>query len=425
MVATLTRHTKTIARRCVSCRKPAPEPFTAFCACGAMIEVEYDLAHAALHPSANPLERFFDLLPAENAENLLKWDTPYTPCVHARRLGKILGMDRLHLKDESVLPTGTTKDRMARVALAYLWESGVRSFTTSSTGNSSTAYAHAIPRFPGMRMALFTAELFGERVDYGEGDQVQPFVLRDATFVDAFNAAGQFAKRFGMVSERGFFNPGRREGLKLAFLEAVDQIPTPIDWYVQAVSSAMGVYGTYKAARELHTLGAIARLPRLLCVQQDTCAPMVSAFRDGSPAVRPKDIVARPTGIAKAILRGDPSRVYPYVRDCVIESRGDMIAVSEADIREARRMVEELEGLRPCFSAAAALAGLVKQVRAGRFPVHDTVMVNLTGSDRPPKPSAQRLHYLKRVGEEWEAEDPTDDLAAALRGAAPTSETQA
>src|SRR5256886_15862678 len=126
--------------------------------------------------------------------------------------------------------------------------------------------------------------------------------MRDASFVDAATYAGSYARQHGLVSESGFFNPGRREGLKLAFLEAAEQVPRPIDWYVQAVSSAMGVYGVYKGAKELHALELGERPPRLLCVQQETCAPMVAAWEDGSDRIRPEHIVERPAGIAKPIL---------------------------------------------------------------------------------------------------------------------------
>ena len=404
---------KTLDRRCVSCRRPAAEAFAAFCSCGGMIEAEYDLETAVLRTSPNSLVRFFDILPVCDS-NLIRWDTPYTPCVHAKALGGLLGMPRLYLKDETVLPTGTTKDRMARIAAAYLWECGVRRFCTSSTGNSSTAYAHALTKFPEMRMVLFTAEDFGARVDYGTGSQVTPFVLRDATFVDAFNCASQFARDLGLVSERGFFNPGRREGLKLAFLEATDQVPGAIDWYVQAVSSAMGVYGTYKGARELTAMGRIERVPRLLCVQQDTCAPMVRAFEEGSETIKSHHVVHRPTGIAKAILRGDPSRAYPYVRGIVVESGGTFTSVSEAQIREARTMIEEYENISPCFSASAAFAGLTRLVRENRFPVNDTVVVNLTGRDRPVTPVADTVRFLIKHGDRWVPEDPTTDLAHTL-----------
>jgi threonine synthase len=265
-----------------------------------------------------------------------------------------------------------------------------------------------------MRLYLFTAEEFGDRVDYGVGRQVVPFVLRDATFVDAFNVAGAFATRRHLVSERGFFNPGRREGLKLAFLEAAEQVPAPIDWYVQAVSSAMGVYGTYKGALELCGMGRITRPPRLLCVQQETCAPMVRAFEAGSPVIRARDIVPEPTGIAKAILRGDPTKAYPHVRRIVLESNGGFVAVSETEIREARTMVEDLEGISPCFSASTALAGIVRMVRQGAFPKNDTILINLTGSDRSPAAVPARTHWLKPGESGWEPDDPTDQLTEAL-----------
>jgi hypothetical protein len=77
-------------------------------------------------------------------------------------------------------------------------------------------------------------------------------------------------------------------------------------------------------------------------------------------------------------------------------------------------MVEELEGISPCFSASAALAGLVRLVRRGDFPRSDTVMVNLTGSDRQPSPAPAKIHWLRAADGEWEPEDPDDEVTQAL-----------
>jgi len=386
-----------------------------------MMEVEYDLAKTVLYDSPNSLERFFGLLPVEDLAHVQSPPSTPTPCGHARKLGERLGLPWLFLKHEAALPTGTTKDRMAYVSLAFLHECGVRVFCTSSTGNSSTSYAHAIAHYPDMRMYVFTAEDFQGRVDYGATDRVTSFLLRNATFVDAFDCAATFAGRHQLVSERGFFNPGRREGLKLAFLEAAEQVPRPIDWYVQAVSSAMGVHGTYKGAKELLGMRRISRLPRLLCVQQAGCSPMVTAYKSGSEVIRPEHIVHHPTGIAQAILRGDPSRVYPYVRQIVIESQGDFTAVTEAEIREARRLVEELEGLSLCFSAAAAVAGLARSAQAGTVSREETVMVNLTGSDRPPSQSSAPVHWLRASPTGWIPEDAQDSVGQALWNGTPAS----
>jgi threonine synthase len=387
---------------CTGCARELSDGFAPFCPhCGSMSDVSYDLDAVRLRESPNPYIRFLDLFPVADP-GLLPDDARFTRTVHSRRLGGQLGMSSLYLKDETSHPSGTTKDRMAAVALPYLYEAGVRGFTTSSTGNSSSAYARAIGRIPGLAMYLFTASDFRHRLTLGDSSQVIDVVLGDASFVEAFEAAGEFARRHGLASERGFFNPGRREGLKLAWLEAAEQVPAPIDWYVQAVSSAMGVYGVYKAARELVALGLAAHPPRLLCVQQESCAPMVTAWRDGSERIRPADIVSRPSGIASAILRGDPTRAYPHVRRIVLESDGDMLAVSEAEIREARRLALELEGISVCFAAAAALAGLIKRRRHGQIGAGETVLVNLTGTERPGSAPTTSTHWLPRTADGWD-----------------------
>jgi len=408
---------KKVIHRCVRCSKIYPHAFRAFCSCDGMIDTEYDLRRAQFYDSESPLFRYFDLLPLEEPDNLVRALLPKTPCVHAERLGRLLGMPQLYLKDETKNPTRTTKDRMAAVALSYIKECGIRSFCTSSTGNSSSAFVHMAEFYPECRIFIFTAEDFADRVEARNDAQVVHFVIRDESFVGAFNCAGRFAEANNVTSERGFFNPGRREGLKLAYLEAAEQVAGPIGWYVQAISSAMGVYGAYKGARELRALGRATSVPRLLCVQQETCAPVCRAFIEGAATVRPDLVVQRPNGIAKAILRGDPMRSYPYIRAILQESEGTCAIATEAEIRAARTAVLEYEGIDICYSAATAVAGLIKLVRRGAFPTSDTVLVNLTGADRPAVASGRR-HYLRRVHDGWEPEDQSDYSYAPLRIAA-------
>ncbi|MEM7163874.1 MAG: pyridoxal-phosphate dependent enzyme [Planctomycetota bacterium] len=386
---------------------------TACPACSGLIDVEYDLASATLHDSPNPYHRFFDLLPVSDRD-LLATNSRYTPCVRAESLGSAIGLPWLYLKDETVQPTGTTKDRMATVALAHLWESGVRAFCAASTGNSSTAYAHGIRRIPGLRMFVFTPEEAMSHVDLGDSPRVISIGLRDATYAAAYRAAAEFANKQGLVPECGFFNPGAREGLKLAFFEAVEQIPRPIDWYAQAVSSGMGVVGTLKGAAELQAMGEIRRVPRALCVQQDSCAPLVNADREKSESLEAHHMVARPTGIAAQLLNGDPSHSYPHLRNAVRKSKGGFASVTEADIRKARQMANECEGIDPCNSAATALAGVIKQARRGLLDPNATVLVNITGSERAAGHAGQRSHWMVQSNDGWQLEDP--DVTVPWRG---------
>jgi threonine synthase len=416
-----------VHHRCVKCGKEHPHSLTTFCECGAMIDVEYDMKTARLREGPSPYQRYFDLLPIEKSENMLSVLQAPTPLRYAKKLGKELGLEKLYVKDETGLPTRSTKDRMAISVLSFFKEIGIRQFTAASTGNSSTSLATYIRHLPGTTLYLFSAEDFVKRLQYEECDQIILFGLRGASFVEACDEAAAFAKRRNVTGEGGFFNPARREGLKTAFLEAAEQLPQPADWYVQAVSSAMGVYGAYKGARELKAMGRIPQLPRLLCVQQESCNPMARAFQAGSPVIRAGDIIAKPYGIAEAILRGNPTRVYPYVRGIVNESRGTILAVSETEIRQARRMAEDLEGLTPCFTASVAFAGLVRMAREGQIPKGDTVLVNMTGGERPNDKPLKNVHWLERTASGWHPADKGDKVAAELYGApgeAPTTFTR-
>lgn len=395
---------------CTACRAIQSTPYSPFCPkCNTMTEAEYDLSAVTLHDSDNPYLRYYDLIPV-NDKSLLPQQAVCTSTVHAKRLGALLGMDELYLKNETEHNTGTTKYRMAAVALPYLFESGIRHFCTSSTGNSSTAYAQLISNIPELKMSLFTGSAFRDRVNYADNPQITHHIFINGTFVEAFDYASVYAAEHGYTGERGFFNVGRREGLKLAFFEAVDQIRKPIDWYVQGVSSAMGVYGTYKGARELLGMKHIDRLPRLLCAQQETCSPMVDAWHDNSPVIEKKHIVQNPSGIAKAILRGNPSRVYPYMRKIVQHSGGDFVKVTELEMRAARSLVKDLENIDICFSAATAVAGLIKSVRSGSLSVSDRVLINLTGSDRAKEEISDDVIFWEKVNNAWQ--QVTDKTAA-------------
>lgn len=388
---------------CTRCGALQASSYQPFCSvCGGMTDCRYDLHTAVIQRDINnPYLRYFDFIPVTE-RSLLPATAEMTPCLHAKRLGSELGLDRLFLKNETANPTGTTKYRMASISLPYLLEAGVRHFCTSSTGNSSTAYAVAIPNIPGLRMSLFTGSDFSHRVNYPDCRQVDHYVLEGASFSEAFEYAGVFAAQNGYTSERGFFNLGRREGLKLAWFESVEQIGSSIDWYVQGVSSAMGVIGVYKGAKELCQIGMLASPPRLLCAQQASCAPMVHAWTEGSPVICEHHVVAQPSGIAMAILRGDPTKAYPYVYAAVQESGGEFRAVGEESIRHARMLVLQLEGIDICYSAATAVAAMIERARAGLFARQETILVNLTGSDRQGAAAPASVIRMRRRGPGWE-----------------------
>ena len=369
---------------CVSCSLSQPWSLTGTCPrCGGLIEVSYDLDRARIGGADEPpMERFRDLLPLRSSASIFDSGEGRTRCLHAREMGRVIGLDALWVKVESDNPTRTVKDRQACVVVAALAELGVREFVNASTGNAATSMARVMSRFPDMTMHAFVGDEFLDRVAHFDQPNVRLYWTPNESFVGAGEAAAWFAVQSGLVRDDGFFFFARREGLKTVYLEAALEVRGEIEYYIQGVSSAIGVYAANRAARELQALGLTRSLPRLVCVQESSCAPMARAFLRGDVAVDPADVVARPRGAAKATHRGDPRHVYPIIRTMVLASGGTMLVVDEEAIARGRALAQDTEGLDICASSALTVAAAADLAQAGRIKRDAVVLLNLTGGDR-------------------------------------------
>lgn len=376
---------------CIVCCGEIADPTLIRCPdCGGATDVIYDLDRFEVEPSTSPnvLHRYFSLLPFQLRESAFWLGEGNTPCFEVPALAAALGVGRLFFKDESANPTRTTKDRIASVGLSRFAELGIRRLSLSSTGNSSTAYARGVQLVSGFSLDIFVGRDFVERLNYSDHPAVTTHVV-DGDFVTAASVGQRYASRNGGYWEGGFFNLSRREGLKLAYLEAFDAMPVQPDHVFQAVSSGMGLMGAYKGAIEYRSLGRLDRVPSFVAVQQESCSPMARAFSEQAEAIAERHIVNEPKGIAYAILRGNPSGSYPYIRDLCLRSGGSIEAVSEPEIRKAHRMLWETVGMQYCFASAAAFAGAIKVADSGRLTAESVLLVNLTGANRPVFPAPE------------------------------------
>lgn len=382
---------ETFILACLLCGKLSMEPLRNRCAdCGGAIDAIHNLDIYQRDNSPNPLHRYGSLLPLHSPESARWLGDGNTPCFELPDLAAKIGVGRLFVKDETTNPTRSTKDRIASVGLARFAELGARTLVLSSTGNSSTAYARGVQLTDAFELHIFVGRAFVDRLNYPDHPAVTTHVV-DGEFVAAGVAGQAFAKANGYLWEGGFFNLSRREGLKLAYLEAFDAMSTPPDHVFQAVSSGMGLLGAYKGALEYRELGLIDHVPAFTAVQQESCAPMASAFADKAPRILPSHRVDAPQGIAHAILRGDPSGSYPYIRDLCLRTGGQILSAPETEIHAARRMLAESIELHVCNASATALAGVVQAARTGLVNRESTVLVNLTGADRPAAPAPANL----------------------------------
>lgn len=364
--------------------------------CSGPTEVHHDLSTAHIGSrDLHPLLRYADLLPLEDPAHLVLDGTGDTPLVHARALGRDVGLSNLYLKYEGANPSRSTKDRIASVSLAFLRERGVTAAVISSTGNSSTSYGLMAPNYPDVHLHIVCGRSFLKRLNFVDGPNVTVCEV-PGSFVAAGKVAREFARQNGLTWEAGFFNPARREGLKTAYLEAFDEMPVPPSVIVQAISSGMGLHGAAKGVFEYAALGRLRSRPKIVAAQQATCAPMYCGWLDGAETLGDEHVIAEPSGIAEAILRGDARETYPYMRRIVRDSGGCFEAADVEGILTARRLVAEREGLDICNASAVALAATIALARRGWIAEDEPVLVNLTGADRPERPIAHATTYTRK-----------------------------
>lgn len=393
MPGTLHR-SKVVVLECRMCGERYLDGYQPTClACGGATDVFYDLRNVRIGSPDDPSPvRYADLLPIADPARIVWSGEGDTPLIHARELGRKYGLNHLHLKYEAANPTRSTKDRMATVALSFLAERGVREITVSSTGNSSTSFGTVASLFSGLRMHIFCGEEFVDRLNFEDAPNVRVYSVR-GSFVRAGKAAKEFADQEGLVFEGGFFNPARREGLKLAYLESFDAMPSPPSVIIQATSSGMGLYGAYKGVAEYRAMGRLTAIPRVVCAQQASCAPMYRGWRAGLATLDESFVDPDPHGLAQAILRGDARATYPIMNRIVERTGGCFTAVTDAEIELAKADALELEGLEICYASAVALASAGRLAAEGWASRDEPVLVNLTGADRPRTPVPTVLSY--------------------------------
>ncbi|MFD3504970.1 pyridoxal-phosphate dependent enzyme [Streptomyces sp. NPDC058678] len=364
---------------CVLCGAEfAPDVMYRCPGCSGALEPRYELGSVDFCRHPDPEQVYFDLLPLTSREFLGHGVTVRTPCRPAPRLGIAIGVPGLWIKDESLQPTRTTKDRLASVVTAVLRQFGVREFVGSSTGNSSTALARAVRMDPSMRAHFFCGEKFIANHDI-PADPRTTLTAVPGSYVAASAEARRFAAERGLHFDAGFFNWARREGLKLAYLEGLDAMDRTPDVVVQAVSSGMGVLAAHKGVREYLGLGRLERMPRFLMAQEGSCAPAARAWREGRAELGAGDRIEDPRGLATAILLGDGSPYYPYLHTIAATTGGSIVCAAREDLVVARHLLHALEGIDVCHAAAAAVAAVRDQARAGWIRPDETVLVNLTG----------------------------------------------
>ena len=247
--------------------------------------------------------RWFDFFPLEKKSSIVSLGEGDTPLIHARRLGEKLGLPNLYLKNDTVLPSGSLKDRSNSVGLSVAKEFGFQTAAVMSTGNAAASVA-AYSAAAGLKSVVMVpkgtapskiiqARAYGAAVIVVDGDFDNEVAL-------LYKSALQEFGWYDCLSS----NPYRDEGKKSYAYEMVDQLDGRIpDWVIHPTAGGTGIYAMWKGYQEFLSLGWIERAPKLVAAQSTAAAPLVAAFEKGLTEVEP--VIAHET-IAESIQVGNP-----------------------------------------------------------------------------------------------------------------------
>ncbi len=370
--------------RCTLCgRTVLPHEAKGACpSCGekGILDVEYDYEKlrgvvTKTWLESNPVRqmfRYMPLLPLEQPHVTRMLDVGWTPLVKSYVLKDTLGLRSLHIKDESMNPSGSLKDRASAVAVLKAIEEGKSVVSCSSTGNAASSLAcHAA------RMGLQSVIFVPKRAPVGKLNQLLVYgadvILVDGDYKDTYQLSKEAIKTFGWYNRNAAINANLVEGKKTAAYEIIEQLDFEVpDWVVVSVGDGCTLAGLFKGFYDFMKLGLIERLPRLLGVQSEGCKPLVDAAITGELKE------AEENTIADSISVGIPRNPVKAL-SAVSASKGAWIAVSDRSILEAIKDLGK-EGLFAEPASAAGYAGLKKAVREGIIEKDASVVLLQTGS---------------------------------------------
>ena len=377
--------------RCVHCaREFSAEEVDYYCpVCGyadGILDVLYDYEAVKKEMTASALAantdrsiwRYRALLPVDDATALPPLQVGWTPLYDATRLASRLGVARCWVKDEGRNPTASFKDRASALGVVKAMEKKAARITCASTGNAASSLA-GFAAAVGLPATIFVPARAPEaKVAQLLVFGAQVFQVR-GTYDQAWELCMRASAEFGWYNRNCAINPYLIEGKKTVSLELAEQFArlTPgsfPDWVVVSVGDGCTVGGVWKGLREMHALGFIQRLPRILGVQADGCKPFVTAWKAQTGL-----IPCEANTLADSIAVGHP-RNFAKGMSAITESGGAFISVTDEEILGSIPLLAQTAGVFGEPAGVAGAAGVMRGVATGVIHRSESVALIMTGN---------------------------------------------
>jgi threonine synthase len=322
------------------------------------------------------LWRYDRLLPGGPGVERVDLGAGFTPLRRADRLAAVLGLQALWIKDDSVNPSNSFKDRVVTVAISMARAFGFEAISCASTGNLANATAaHAakagMPCYVFVpddleRAKILATEAYGAKV-----------VAVKGTYDDVNRLCSEVADALPWAFVNVNMRPYYAEGSKSLGFEVAEQLGWRLpDHVVVPIASGALLTKIHRAFSELIAVGAVdEQRYRVSGAQAEGCSPVAQAFRDGADEVHP----VKPHTIARSLAIGNPADGM-FALQVSRQTGGAIEWCTEREILEGIELLASTEGIFTETAGGVTIANLKRLVEQGVILPHEETVAFITGN---------------------------------------------
>ena len=390
--------------QCIACSETQTVDFGGFLcpSCGGNLDITYDYAAVAnkvddnFFPGSNDIFRFAALLPLKQPRPPFPLRVGGTPLYRTQRLGELAGMQNLYLKDDTLNPSASLKDRASAVVIGRALDTGADVVSVASTGNAGSSLA-CLAAATGLDAVIVPASApaakltqmlaFGARVLAVQGN-----------YDDAYDLCLAASDEFGWFNRSTGYNAFTREGKKTCAYEIWQDLGGRVpDRVVVSTGDGNTLSAIWKGWCDLKAVGLIDRLPKIDCVQSESSAAInetVHQFRTGDESkinwatLKVREVNA--STVADSISVDRPRDGLAAVK-AIIQSGGEAVTVPDQEILAAIPQIARATGVFPEPAAATPWAGVEQMIRNRKISTDELVVCIVSGSGLKDIANAQTV----------------------------------
>ena len=403
--------------RCRECSREYPAEALNVCDfCFGPLEVVYDydtiselITNDRIAKGPPSIWRYQDLLPA-SGEDPVDIMAGYTPLLKAPNLGRRLGLNNLYLKNDSVNPSYSFKDRVVSVAATKAVEFGFETLSCASTGNLACSVAAHAAR-AGIRSVVFIPSDLERGKIIGAAVYGPTLVAVDGNYDEVNRLCSEVSDNYPWAFVNINMRPYYAEGSKTLGYEVAEQLGWRLPDHV-VIPSASGAMFTkiWKGFNEFACLGLLdgvdamsfgpdqntvhhpAVTTKMHMTQAEGCAPIVTAWNEGQSHVMP----VRPNSIAKSLAIGNPADGI-YALRVIKNSGGSAYAVPEHQVVDGIKLLAETEGIFTEAAGGVVISGLKHLAESGAIKPDELTVAYITGNGLKTQETVEEVVNPLRV----------------------------